>query len=341
MLNGIPVARLLPLGTKRLLCLIVGLSLLAEFFIWRNPVYRFAFVLNVLEVSHYPWTLLTCSFVETNLIVLAINLFCFASMGTYLERAFEKQSAFVQFVFTVALASTLCTFLVLLILTIFFHRDPWFYNMDVYGLAGVINSFSIAYKQFVPEHVLKLMGGFIDVRVKYIPSLLLVIQLTLLVVGLGRTSALQAIFGMVSAWVYLRFFRYHDGVRGDLSEHFSFTSFFADSLHGFVQPVSTATFRLFSALRLCPARPSSRLSRANHALYRQRIPLSPSQPVALDKQADIPNDVSGSAAASTTLFFNGEEPTTDSVFQSRQLNNAQRHKTLALQALDQQMHPGK
>jgi hypothetical protein len=39
----------------------------------------------------------------------------------------------------------------------------------------------------------------------------------------------MAIYGLLISWVYCRFFKTQDGVRGDRSETFAFASFFPEA----------------------------------------------------------------------------------------------------------------
>lgn len=53
----------------------------------------------------------------------------------------------------------------------------------------------------------------------------------------------------------MRFYKFHDGVRGDRSEAFSFASFFPDSLSLYLKPLSTSVYRLLVSLHLLPTLP--------------------------------------------------------------------------------------
>lgn len=53
----------------------------------------------------------------------------------------------------------------------------------------------------------------------------------------------------------MRFYKYHDGVRGDRSETFSFTSFFPDQWQGTIKPISKQFYNMLVSARLLPALP--------------------------------------------------------------------------------------
>ncbi|KAM8930476.1 transmembrane protein 115 [Pelodytes ibericus] len=89
--------------------------------------------------------------------------------------------------------------------------------------------------------------------VRALPQLVLLAVIALYIVGLVPSRKLVGYtLGMLSAWVYLRFYQRHSRGRGDMSDHFSFASFFP----GPVQPAAALLGRLTHAalvkLRLCP-----------------------------------------------------------------------------------------
>lgn len=57
----------------------------------------------------YPWTLLTSTFVETNVFTLAASILTFYHGGRYLERAWTSKE-FAKFVLIVAMLSNMFTF---------------------------------------------------------------------------------------------------------------------------------------------------------------------------------------------------------------------------------------
>jgi hypothetical protein len=98
--------------------------------------------------------------------------------------------------------------------------------------------------------------------VKYAPSILLLITLVLFIFGfINQTFFLTWIgilnlnSGSVVSWVYMRFYKYHDGVRGDRSETFSFTSFFPDQWQGVLKPISKQFYNTLVSAGLLPALP--------------------------------------------------------------------------------------
>lgn len=46
----------------------------------------------------------------------------------------------------------------------------------------------------------------------------------------SQVQMLMAIYGLFISWIYARFFKTQDGVKGDRSETFSFASFFPEAV---------------------------------------------------------------------------------------------------------------
>lgn len=81
------------------------------------------------------------------------------------------------------------------------------------------------------------------------------------------TATWLSLFGFLTGWIYLRFFRISDigaearaeegeegewrVMMGDPSETFSFVSFFPDFIHPFLSPVCDAVYGLLVQIKLC------------------------------------------------------------------------------------------
>ena len=95
------------------------------------------------------------------------------------------------------------------------------------------------------------------VRAKDVPAAIVVVTTTLTLLRLApRVLLPYALWGLVVAWIYLRFYQPRDGRVGDMSEAFAFASFFPDVLQPMVSRASTPVYRVFVFLRLCRKSPS-------------------------------------------------------------------------------------
>jgi hypothetical protein len=181
------------------------------------------------------------------------------------------------------------------------------------SIAGTIPlqiSFLVAFSQLVPAHTVTLFRGILSLRVPRFPLLYLaaVTGLTLTPL-LTSASFFLAVFGFITSWTYLRFYKtvFPDldssqptALRGDASETFAFAEFFPGPIKPLVSALSTQVFNVLVAMRLCMPFSSADMSAANRG-----------------SGADVLSSrgVPGSARA-----------------------EAERRRALALKALDQRLH---
>ncbi|KAF9974997.1 hypothetical protein BGZ65_008471 [Modicella reniformis] len=105
-------------------------------------------------------------------------------------------------------------------------QHPMF-ETRVYGMTSVLAGFLIGFKQLVPEHLVTIWGIF-SVRVKLLPLLFAIYVAIEGLIFQSQIQFLMAINGLFITWIYSRFFKIQDGIRGDRSETFSFASFFPE-----------------------------------------------------------------------------------------------------------------
>lgn len=132
-------------------------------------------------------------------------------------------------------------------------------------IAGTIPlqiSFLVAFSQLVPAHTVTLFRGILSLRVPRFPlvylGLVLILSLTPL---LTLASFLLAVFGLLTSWTYLRFYKtvFPDldssqtpySLRGDASETFAFAEFFPAPAKPLVAALGDQIFNVLVALRLC------------------------------------------------------------------------------------------
>lgn len=132
-------------------------------------------------------------------------------------------------------------------------------------IAGTIPlqiGFLVAFSQLVPAHTVTLFRGIISLRVPRFPLLYLALVLLLsLTPLLTLASFLLAIFGFLTSWTYLRFYKavFPDldasqapySLRGDASETFAFAEFFPAPAKPLVAAVADQVFHVLVAMRLC------------------------------------------------------------------------------------------
>ena len=89
---------------------------------------------------------------------------------------------------------------------------------------------------------------------QHLSSLIIVIALILAIFQLVSYSFFWlALSGTTTAWIYLRFYQKRDqGLRGDMSEGFSFATFFPELLHPLLSTLGGFVYHLLVSVKVCP-----------------------------------------------------------------------------------------
>ncbi|KAJ1342926.1 hypothetical protein BSLG_002583 [Batrachochytrium salamandrivorans] len=201
-----------------------------------------------------PWTLLTAGFTESRLGFLIINVPSLLFMGRYFENHWGARE-FAKYTLVVTISTYLATTLALYATYIAYMDTKYLFGVQANGLGGLLCGFVVAFKQAVPEHNISLYH-IISIRAKHLPSIIFLVHFFLYALGMIHVSFYIEIFGMIASWVYIRYYKVQDGIRGDRSETFSFASFFPDALHPVLKPLSTYTYRFMVKYRLLPPLPA-------------------------------------------------------------------------------------
>ncbi|KAI8900847.1 hypothetical protein BC833DRAFT_536441 [Globomyces pollinis-pini] len=256
-----------------------------------------------------PWAIITTTLVHSSPLWLIINNVAFFYMGNYFELNWGANQ-FAWFLGIVALITNCFS----LILCIFFYAvlgSADYYFLPIQGLGTCLCALIVAFKRAVPEHSISI-GSFYSIRVKYIPSLNLLLHLILYLLGFISTIFYTHTIASIVSWVYIRYYKVQDGIRGDRSETFSFASFFPDSAYHYIKPLSTIVYTFLVKLKLLPPLPP-------------RVPLAS---VDLESQIDMEPITTVNEPAAPQVTKEPFESTT---------SDAERRKALALQALEARM----
>ncbi|KAM7209494.1 Eukaryotic integral membrane protein (DUF1751) domain containing protein [Naviculisporaceae sp. PSN 640] len=217
----------------------------------------------------YPWTFLTTTLVESNVFTFSIACLTLYHGGRYLERAWSSRE-FAKFLLVVSLIPNTLSFATMIIFFTFTRDETW----TLTPIAGTIPlqiSFLVAFSQLVPAHTVTLFRGILSLRVPRFP-LLYVGLVTLLALTPMLTAAafFLSIYGFLTSWTYLRFYKpvfpdlldpstasQSSSLRGDASETFAFAEFFPGPVRPFVAALSDQVFNILVAMRVCtPFSPS-------------------------------------------------------------------------------------
>ncbi|ORZ14902.1 eukaryotic integral membrane protein-domain-containing protein [Lobosporangium transversale] len=195
------------------------------------------------------WTFATASFFERSIIQYAISVAIVLGSGKYLERAWGSREL-LKFLSITSIGTMLGVYFTCLFEFVIQGSDEILYDTQAYGLTGVLAGFLTAFKQLVPEHAVTLWG-ILSIRVKTLPILLILFMVMEGFISRSHLQLLMATFGLFIAWIYCRFFRIQDGIRGDRSESFSFASFFPEIMQPPVKVLSDACFGILAKLHIC------------------------------------------------------------------------------------------
>lgn len=122
-------------------------------------------------------------------------------------------------------------------------------------------SFLVAFSQLVPAHTVTLFRGLLSLRVPRFPLLYIGVVTALCMTPI-LTSAhfFLAVYGFLVSWTYLRFYKavfpdldtsQPSSLRGDASETFAISEFFPGPVRPFVASISSQTFNVLVAIRVC------------------------------------------------------------------------------------------
>ncbi|KAI1825773.1 eukaryotic integral membrane protein [Xylaria intraflava] len=226
----------------------------------------------------YPWTFLTTTLAEenlTSLIVAAVTLF---NGGRYLERAWSSKE-FAKFLVVASLIPNILCFLLLVTLFTVTRDEDWTLT-TINGTIPLQISFLVAFSQLVPAHTVTLFRGVLSLRVPRFPLIYLgLVTAASLTPWMSAASLPLAIFGFLTSWTYLRFYKtvFPDldssqpvSMRGDASETFAFAEFFPAPVKPFVAALADQVFNALVAMRVCTPFSPADLSAAQGSTFHQR-----------------------------------------------------------------------
>ncbi|KAI5928069.1 eukaryotic integral membrane protein-domain-containing protein [Camillea tinctor] len=226
----------------------------------------------------YPWTFVTTTLVENNIFTLAIAGVTLYHGGRYLERAWSSRE-FAKFLLVVSLIPNALCFLVLVAFFTVTRNERWTLT-TVAGTIPLQISFLVAFSQLVPAHTVTLFRGVLSLRVPRFPLLYIgLVTILTLTPLLTSASFFLAVFGLVTSWTYLRFYKtiFPDldssqptSMRGDASETFAFAEFFPGPVKPFVAAFTDQIFNVLVAMRICTPFSQADISAAQGNPFLQR-----------------------------------------------------------------------
>jgi membrane associated rhomboid family serine protease len=192
------------------------------------------------------WTLITHCFIENSLIMTIMGYTVILGASRLLEPVWG-QMEFSIFFATVNVMAGLLTAISFFLLYVSTFNTDYLFNTHIHGLAGLKGGVVVALKQTRGEDTILPL-----IKLKQVP--LIYTTVAALLVAIGVVSLPYFILlscGLISAWVYLRFYQRHSRGRGDLADHFSFASFFPKIFRGPIGFLSDTVYNLLVRLRIC------------------------------------------------------------------------------------------
>ncbi|XP_057331048.1 transmembrane protein 115 [Microplitis mediator] len=205
----------------------------------------------LLPPSFWIWTAFTFCFLEIHFWEVCVDIVTVGLCGKLIEPlwgAMEMMTFFAIVNVGVGLLSA-SYYLFLYMCT----SDPEFlFDIHIHGLTGYIAGVSVAVKQIMPDHIL-LKSPLGKITNRNIPLLVWIVSLLLWIVGLLEgTHPTMFLNGLITSWIYLRFYQRHtNGTKGDMADNFTFASFFPNVLQPPIAIVSNTVHDFFVRIGLC------------------------------------------------------------------------------------------
>ncbi|KPP66784.1 transmembrane protein 115-like [Scleropages formosus] len=195
------------------------------------------------------WTLVTHSVVEQHLWDMAVSLGTVIAAGRLLEPLWGALELLIFFAVVNVSVGVLSGFSYLLTYVASFNLD-YLFAVHIHGMLGFLGGVLVALKQTMGDLTVLRVP---QVRLKVAPMLVLLTLAVLRLTTLLETTAPLASYGygLLSGWVYLRFYQKHSRGRGDMSDHFAFASFFPEILQPVVGLVAGLVHGLLVKIRVC------------------------------------------------------------------------------------------
>jgi len=131
----------------------------------------------------------------------------------------------------------------------------YLYGVTIYGLTGYLASVCVTIKQLLPDSVIVAVPSLGKFKNNHVPLSCLFLCWILYLLNLtSGVSVVTFFYGLITSWLYLRFVQYHpsNGRRGDLSNGFSFPTFFPNVLQPVVGFLSDGVYSFFVRIKVIP-----------------------------------------------------------------------------------------
>ncbi|KAM4652837.1 transmembrane protein 115 isoform 1-T2 [Discoglossus pictus] len=251
MLRSIPAARLLAIlsGSSVLVkCLWGAVLFLYLLSFWVDTPQVLGITPGLmLPPNMWLWTLVTHGLVEVHIWDVLLNLLVTLGAGRRLEPLWGAPELLIFYGVVNVAVGVLGSlwFLMAYATTSDLH---FLFNSHIHGFPSFAGAVLVAHKQTIGD-------GLVETHrwVRVLPQLTFVVLTVLSLINLIPVRlAVGYSLGMLSGWVYLRFYQRHSRGRGDMSDHFSFASFFPGPVQPAAALLGTLVHAALVKIRLCP-----------------------------------------------------------------------------------------
>lgn len=203
---------------------------------------------HLIPPNFWIWTLVTHQFLETSIIGIVASFITMLFSVKFLETILGVTGFFIFFGVVTSLSAVLTFFTYLFIYMSTFDIS-YLFDVHVYGQWAYIGGVLVCLKQTKGD---QMMVGSIGLNMKNLPliysCLLVFMKLVNLLPG---PPVCLGLYGIMTAWVYLRFYQSHSKGRGDQAAHFAFKTFFPKPVQGPVGALSNAVYKFLLTVRIC------------------------------------------------------------------------------------------
>lgn len=206
---------------------------------------------KLLPPSFSIWTLVTYSFIEHHIWLVVCNVVVVVMYAKVVEPLWGSLEI-LRFYAIVSLSVAVLTTTFYFALY-FIRGDPdILFKNPIYGISGYAAGLTVVLKQVMGDQIF-INSNMMKLRNKHIPLLAAGVMLVARVVHLvPPPHFVLFLFGLLTSWIYLRFYQRHkDGSKGDSANGFSFASFFPEPVNSYVAVISNSIFALLLRFKIC------------------------------------------------------------------------------------------
>lgn len=227
---------------------------------------------NTLITHTYVWNLVTCSFYESNIFKVGVDIAWLWILSGWIGQPNVEQFG-LYFIFTLLACSLGASILCFLQFSLLKSEIPLLTPM--YGFNGVIMAMLMYTRQMFKQQAIT--PRYPTITFHHLPIVYFTIQLVLYVINFTwfTQDIVFTMIGMLFSWSYLRFYykfqelestNSNNSQFGDKSEDFTFVHMFPEPVHIVLIPFTTAFYNILVLLSIFPALETMEIKRQSHHL---------------------------------------------------------------------------